>query len=367
MPDVKTTSKTATPHKFDLGFPIHGAESASVKLGNLKAFMEGSKLSEEYFLSGDATKTLENKVARMFGMEAALWCITGTMAQSIAARIYAERSGNKQLLLHPTSHLLLHEEDSYQYVHGLSAFRIGDISAPLAASDLSGDAACAFTELPQRHNGGALPSWEQLEAIKMRADKLELPLHMDGARIWSCRPHFGNRSYAEIAAGFSSIYVSLYKDIGALGGAILLGGHDFVAEAKNWRTRMGGLTAAAWPIVCDGLRLLDDRLMQMPNYVHRAKEIADAISHFHSIRVLPKPPQTNLFHIQLPLPISDAEIIIDDIAAQTEVRLGRRFWVEPGIEQCCRLEFTAGETALSIPDDLLMRALTMLSEKCART
>ncbi len=345
---------------FDLSFPFHHPQSASERLAAIQTFMHQHQLSAEFLITGEAVDQLEGKVAALLGKPAAIWCPSGTMAQAIAARIYAARRNTTRLLLHPTSHLLLHEQDGYQYAHGLTADTIGQWRQPLSADMLDGNAACAFIELPQRHSGGMLPDWETLSALKQRAAELELPLHMDGARLWSCRPFFDNRRFAEITDGFQSVYVSLYKDIGAMGGALLAGESDFIHQAKTWRHRLGGLLIEPWPMICDALRLLDKRLQQMPAFVARAQQLAGLLASIDDIQVDPQPPHTNLFHVLLPCSADKAEAARDQAARDTGVWLAKRFWAYEHENQCA-MEITIGEKALAIPDEQFVEAVRILA------
>lgn len=349
--------------KHDLSFPFHNPKSSSSRLSAIQAFMEEQEFDTEYFGSGETTALLERKIADIFGKEAALWCPTGTMAQGIAAQIHARKTGNNRLLLHPTSHLLLHENDGYRYAHHLEALQIGNWDSAVTADLIDEKAACAFVELPQRHNGGLLPSWEQLTELKKRADDLGLALHLDGARIWSCRPFYNNRSYADITDGFSSIYVSLYKDIGAIGGAVLLGDKDFITEAEVWRSRLGGLMIEPWPMVCDALRLLDRRLDQMPGFVSHARDLAARLQQSDHIRLEPEIPHVNMFHVRLPCSAQKAETARDAAARQTGIWLASRFWDYEDPDQCS-MEVTIGEKALAVPVDELINAVEILAERC---
>lgn len=345
--------------QYDLSFPFHHQETALDRLTAIQTFMTDRQFDREYLLQGPAIEHFESKIAELFGKQAAMWCSTGTLAQGIAARIYADKRPNQPLLLHCTSHLQLHEEDGYRHAHGLDARTIGKWREPVTAELLDEDTACAFIELPQRHSGGLLPTWEQLTALKQKASELQLPLHMDGARIWSCRPYYENSSYAEIVSGFDSIYVSLYKDIGAIGGALLIGDNDFIKQARIWRTRLGGLLVEPWPMVCDALRLLDKRLAQMPRFVARAGELAALIAPMDKIRIDPQPPQINLFHGLLPCSAAQAEAARDHAAIKTGVWLAKRFWNYEGNEQCA-MEITIGEKACDIPDGKFADAVAAL-------
>ena len=346
--------------EIHLGFPHHGAETAGDHLRAVADFMDCEGLDAEMYLGGPMVAALEAKIAGLLGKPAAMWCPTGTLAQGIAARIHAARTGSDNILLHPTSHLELHEERGYHFAHGLDATLIGEWSSPLTANDLQPGAACAFIELPQRHNGGALPSWEALQAIKARAGALDLPLHLDGARLWSTRPFYDERTYAAICEGFASVYVSLYKDIGALGGAVLAGDDDFIAKARLWQARFGGRIVSPVPMVPDALRLIDRRLELMPAFVARARALAAALSAVEGIVVTPQSPHVNMFHLRLPCDAPTAERGRDEAARQTGVWLGNRFW---DLEDApvCALEITAGEYLLGLPDDRLVDAVTVLA------
>lgn len=345
--------------QHDLSFPFHGKESASERLAQIQSYVEQNGIDTEYLISGQATEQLEHKVAAMLGKDAAMWCPTGTMAQGIAARIHTQRSGRNDVLLHPTSHLLIHEEDGYREAHGLTAKVVGDWDCAMDASVLT-KAGCAFVELPQRHNGGLLPSWQQLEALKEEARRLQLPLHMDGARFWACRSHYENRSYAQVSDGFDSIYLSLYKDIGAIGGALLVGSSDFIKEAKRWRTRLGGLLVEPWPMIFDALRLLDLRLSNIAAMVTCAQTLASRLQTIGGLKVTPESPHVNMLHIKLPVAAEVAELARDKVADQTKVWLGSRFWSLRGPMQCS-LEVVVGEKLRTMDQEQLLDAFKALA------
>jgi len=343
--------------EIDLGYPYHLNDTPSEHLAALQGHYQQGV--------GPAPEVLEQKIADMFGKPAAMWCPTGTLAQGIAGRIYAERSGKNQIIFHETSHLLLHEEGGYSAAHGLTAKTVGEWRKAMSADLLDPDAACAFVEMPQRHSGGLLPEWDDLCTLKAQAQAMDLPLHMDGARIWSSRPYYDNRSYAEIADGFSSIYVSFYKDIGAIVGAALIGEKDFIEEAKVWRTRLGGSLVDASYLIADTLRLLDKRLEQMPDFIQAAKELAAAIEGVENITVSPNPPQVNMFHVLLPCDAQTAEKARDTVAAKTGTWIANRFWDYEG-DNVCAMEVTVGEKAAALPRARFTDAVQMLTSEISR-
>jgi threonine aldolase len=196
---------------------------------------------------------------------------------------------------------------------------VGDRLRPLLASDLD---ACRqplsslLVELPIREAGGQLPSWDELEALQAAARARGMPLHLDGARLWECGPYYG-KPYAEIVAGFDSVYVSVYKGIGGLAGAVLAGSEGFVAQARLWRRRMGGTLVHLSPLVASAALHFDQRLALMPAMVAGAKKLAAGLAGLAALRVNPPLPATNLFHLYFD---GDAGFVLelrDQIASET--------------------------------------------------
>lgn len=341
-----------------LGFPYHGQEDAQSQLDRIQQYLK-QELGRDKIDSAGAALLLEDKVSTLLGTEDALWFATGTMAQCVAARIHSVDRAQDKLLLHPTSHLLLHEENGFSLAHNLDAEVKGEWRKAVQSSDISEDLACAIVELPQRHSGGKLPSWDELEAIKQRAADNQVALHMDGARLWSCRAFYQQRSYAEIAAGFDSVYVSFYKDIGAMGGAVLAGNRDFIAQARLWRTRLGGFSIGSWPMIVESLGLLDKRINQIPDFIAKAKSMASSIQDLPGIEIEPATPQVNMFHVRLNVPASQAEQARDEIARTQGIWLADRFWAYESSE-LCSMEIVAGEQALTLTDDKFRVALAAM-------
>jgi threonine aldolase len=157
-----------------------------------------------------------------------------------------------------------------------------------------------LVELPLRDGGYLLPTWDELTEMSAACRERGVPLHFDGARIWEAQPYLGH-SLAEIAALADTVYVSLYKGIGGLAGALVGGAQDVVDEARRWRTRHGGTLVTMMPNAVTGLRGLRDLLPQMPTFYERSVEIAAAFTDAGA-RVFPEPPQCNGFRVYLPHP-----------------------------------------------------------------
>jgi threonine aldolase len=242
----------------------------------LAEWRRANGVTHDSYGEGALIEDFERRIAGLVGKEAAAVMPSGVMAQLAALRVWTERARLDRFGLHPTSHLIGHEREAYQAVFGLHGAVVGDRLRPMTAADLDAERsplACLIVELPIREAGGQLPAWEELAALKDAARKRSIPLHMDGARLWESRAFYG-RSHAEIADGFGSVYVSLYKGLGGIAGAVLAGDQDFIAEARIWRRRMGGTLVHQSPIIISAAMRLDARLAQMDACHARALTLA---------------------------------------------------------------------------------------------
>jgi threonine aldolase len=249
----------------------------------------------------DAVPRLEQRLAELLGKPAAVMFPSGTMAQQVALRIHADRRGLRTAAFHPQCHLEVHEHKGYTVVHGLTAALVGDPFSLIQLSDLAElhePVAALLLELPQRDLGGQLPSWDDLVAQTEWARERGAATHMDGARLWEAQPFFG-RPHAEIAAQFDSVYVSLYKGLMGISGAVLAGQRDFVEHAKVWRNRLGGDMSRAWPFAMTAERGLDELLPRMPEFADRARKLAALLAEIPGVLIVPDPPQTPMFHLHL--------------------------------------------------------------------
>lgn len=345
--------------EIDLGFPFQRPESPAHRLRALADEIEARGYGWEYYAGGETAQALESRIAALTGKPAALWFPTGTMAQGIAARIHCAASGRPVVALHPTSHLLLHEEDGIRHVHGLDVWPVGDWNAVPEAADVPDGAGCFILELAQRHNGGLAPSWAALMQLQARLRDAGTPLHMDGARLWAVRGAFDNRSYAEICDGFDSVYVSLYKDLGAISGAVLTGSAAFIAQARIWRSRMGGLMPVALPNTADALRRLDDLIAEMPDCLARARALAAQLAELPHLHV--RPPATNLFHIGVEADLGRIDAARDQVAQEMGIWLFSRCWTYPPQPRPA-IEMNVGGKLLDIGSDRILDGFARFSD-----
>ena len=343
LPDAEARQLRAQCTRF-LG--SNGNRMPSEMLAEI-ASLPAEELVEDWYGGGGVVAVLEEEVRGLLGMPAAVFMPSGTMAQQIALRVHADRTGRRVVAFHATSHLELHEDKAYQRLHGLVGRVVGNGRELMTLADLEAiDApiAAVLLELPQREIGGRLPAWGDLVAQVEHVRSRGAAVHLDGARLWESGP-FYDRPLADIAALFDSVYVSLYKGLGGLTGSVLLGDEDLVREARAWRHRHGGTLFRMWPYAASGLAGLRARLPRMPEYAAHALAIAAELSTIDGVDVVPNPPQTPMLHIHLRTTSATALAGIRRLAGE------ERIWAvggtaptdTPGLR---RIELSVGDATL---------------------
>ncbi|HEY1353009.1 MAG TPA: beta-eliminating lyase-related protein [Ktedonobacteraceae bacterium] len=321
-------------------------------------------LEADRYGQGELIARFECEIADLLGKEAAVFMPSGTMCQQIALRIWSQRKGTANVAFHPYCHLEMHEEHAYQRLHGLHGVLVGAAERLLTLEDLSTVAqplAALLIELPQRDLGGQLPTWEALNEIIAWARERGVPTHLDGARLWECRP-FYKREYAEVAGLFDTVYVSFYKVLGAIAGSLLAGPADVIAEARIWQRRHGGNLIHLYPYVLSARKGLHERLGQMEAYHAKAREIASLLSPHPEITIRPDPPHTNMLHLFLRCARARVE------AAALEIARERGIWLfswlaSTVVPDVVRVEWTVGEATLDVSDQEIVEIFQQLLER----
>jgi threonine aldolase len=316
---------------------------------------------------GDGPVTaLEELVAALLGKPAAAFLPTGTMAQQVALRCWAGRSGNGLVALHPQSHLEVHERQAYSTVSGLRA--VWPTSEPRPPTpdevrDLDEPFGTLMLELPLREPGFLLPTWEELVATVGHARDRGARVHFDGARLWESTSYLG-QDLATIAALADSVYVSFYKTLGGLSGAAIAGEVDFVAEVRAWRKRYGGNVFQQWPAALAALAGIEAELPRIASYVEHAAMVAEALASVAGARVHPLPPHTHQFQLWLPFEAEALNQAALAIAEEEKIWFGFGFKDRPPTGMSAA-EITVAEPALEWSADDVVRAAGSLLSRAA--
>ncbi len=339
----------------------HGAR----KIGALMESFEhmDPSTSSDVYGAGKIINDFEDEIANLLGKEKAVFFPSGTMAQQIATRIWADNAGLKKVAYHPLCHLEIHEKDGLKVLHHMEPILLGDVNRLFTMEDLKSvkePFACLLIELPQREIGGQLPSWEELVEISEFCKTKGIKLHLDGARLFEVLPYY-NKTASDICCLFDSVYVSFYKGLGGIAGAMLAGSADFTQEAKIWKRRHGGDLISLYPYIVNAKYCMNKRMGKMREYWQHAVTVADRLNKMEGVETVPEIPVCNMFHVYFDASKEALERVFTSIIEKYDLAITMNpKEINPS---CCVTELSFGDSFSLIPQEVLDRAFDQLESE----
>ncbi|MCC5893717.1 beta-eliminating lyase-related protein [Exiguobacterium sp.] len=322
----------------------HGKRNVGV-LQQAFAEVDPNEASDHYG-TGEMIERFEQKMAQTLGTADAIFFPSGTMAQQIALRIWADETDNPRVAYHPLCHLEIHEQDGLKKLHHLEPILIGESDRLMTFEEVQAlpDVACLLIELPQRELGGYLPPFTELEAISRHCRERGIRLHLDGARLFETLPYY-EKTAEEVCALFDSVYVSFYKGIGGIAGAILAGPKPFCDEARIWKRRYGGDLIGLYPYIIPANYYYELRKDRMETYYEQAKQLAHRFNAIDGVWTTPDVPVTNMFHLHVE---GEYEAVAARMqAVQDETGIGISGYLVPH-DGYCSTEISVGDAVGAI-------------------
>lgn len=283
--------------------------------------------SVDVYNEGELIDIIENRFKVLTGKADAAFFPKGVTAQQAALLVWSEHSKSKNVLLHPQSHIYQDEFQAVSMLSGLDMIPCGlKYRASLKKDFLNARSFCGAIslEIPLRKAGFIAPDLNEIVNIFHHADSSGIPLHLDGARFFECLPYYGHSS-VEMCSYFDSIYFSLYKMPGGMGGSILVGTEEFIKKCKLWRTRFGGDLYTAFPYIVTSLEGLDKELPRLLEYHKRACEIAAVLSRFSGISIFPGTLVSNYFRVYIRGKFELINKAFNEITSRKKINLGTGF------------------------------------------
>ncbi|WP_342559894.1 aminotransferase class I/II-fold pyridoxal phosphate-dependent enzyme [Psychrobacillus sp. FSL W7-1457] len=313
--------------------------------------------------NGSIIEDFQKKMAKLLGKGTSAFFPSGTMAQQIALRIWCDEKQLNQVAYHPLCHLEIHEMDGLKELHQIKTILLADKNRVIELEDvknLKEDIACLLLELPQREIGGQLPSFETLEQISAYCRENGIKLHLDGARLLEVLPYY-NKTASEVCDLFVSVYMSFYKGIGGIAGAILAGDEDFIEKSKIWRKRYGGTLISLYPYILSADYYFDKRAHKMKQYYQKSVELAQLFNNCKDIYTVPEVPVSNMFHVYFNRSQEEMAAVISKV--QLDNRIGISSYLSELDGEKCQIEISIGDSYLEIPKEQLEQLFLNLNEE----
>lgn len=254
--------------------------------------MQNAKVGDDVFKEDPAVNALEDKVARLFGKEAALFFPSGTMANQTAIKIHTQPG--EQLICDHYAHVFNYEGGGVSFNSGVSCALIegerGRITAAQVASKINSPdfyhsplSTLVCLENTTNKGGGAFYDLKAIEAIRLVCDEHQLGLHLDGARIWNALVASGQdaKSYGTL---FDTISVCFSKGLGAPVGSALIGSKISMEKALRVRKVFGGGMRQAGFLAAAASFAIDHQWESLSEDHRKAKELKSILGQLPYIK-----------------------------------------------------------------------------------
>ena len=275
----------------------------------MRAAMAGADVGDDVYGEDPTVRALEERVAGLCGHEAGLFVASGSLGNQLGLRLGC--APGTELLCDDGAHVVTYELGAAAVLAGITTRTFASdagVPAPQAIAAMVrapgfNSVVTTAVSLEQTHNraGGTVIPLDVIEHV--RAACTGLHLHVDGARLWNACAAGGFRP-ADIGRNADTMSVCLSKGLGAPVGSVLVGSAERMAEARVWRTRLGGGMRQAGILAAAGLYALDHHLDRLADDHANAARLAGGLG-------VAEPP-TNIVMIK----VSDAKAYAERAAAQ---------------------------------------------------
>jgi threonine aldolase len=275
--------------------------------GMLEAMLR-APVGDDVFGEDATVNMLESMAAGLFGMEAALYCPTGTMSNQIAIKVHTQPGD--EVICDQTAHVYQYEGGGMAFNAGVQSRLLpgnrGRITAEQVATAINPDdvhkahTSLVCLENTSNRGGGSCYDIQEIQHIRTVCDANKLSLHLDGARLFNAIVA-RNESPKQYGALFHSISVCLNKGLGCPIGSILIGSQAFIKKARRIRKVFGGGMRQAGYMAACGVYALKNNIIPLQQDHENAREIAsNLIKTTFTAGLLPVETNIIIFEVQPP-------------------------------------------------------------------
>ena len=246
--------------------------------------MAAADVGDDVYGEDPTVTSLEERVAELFGHEAALFTVTGSLANLLAVRALVPVGA--EVLCEAQAHIARAELGAHAAVNGVTmrtwSHPRGLVDLEQVESLIAPDLGpflvrTAAVSVENTHNfgGGSVQPIDALAGLRRVADSHGLSVHLDGARLWNAHAATGV-PLSEYGGVADVMTVALSKGLGAPVGSLLMGSSDTVTQAREWRKRLGGGWRQAGVLAAAGLHALEHHVERLAVDHAHARLLAEA-------------------------------------------------------------------------------------------
>ena len=271
---------------------------------------EKKPIKVDRYGNGGAVEELQNKFAAITGKEKAIYMPTGTLANQLAIAVLSGE--NTKVFVQDTSHVYRDEADAAQSIFNKRLMPLAKNETWFTADGLKKAIAdldheevfksglgCVSIENPVRRTDGRMVPLEEIKKISEYCRANKIGLHLDGARLYMASAWSGV-SINEYSSYFDTVYISLYKYLGASAGAVLCGDKAVIDKMPHLIKIHGGNQFGNWLNAAMAVHRLEGVEDRLKKAITRFKEIMNSLNQLPGFKISALDNGTNIYAMQLP-------------------------------------------------------------------
>jgi threonine aldolase len=280
----------------------------------LEAMMK-ARVGDDVFGEDPSINELENLSAEMFGMEAGIFCPSGTMTNQIAIKCHTQPGD--EVICDESAHVYQYEGGGIAFNSGASVklltgdrgrINAGQIKASINPDDNhKAHTSLVCIENTSNRGGGSCYNFEEIKQIKNVCQQNNLKFHLDGARLFNALVEKNEtpKQYGEI---FDTISICISKGLGCPVGSLLIGKKDFIKKARRIRKVFGGGMRQAGFLAAAGIYALQNHVERLKEDHEHARQIAETLEKKNFVKMV-LPVETNIIIFELDDSITARELV----------------------------------------------------------
>jgi threonine aldolase len=278
-------------------------------IDKLRLIDEDVEINKDTYGKGGVVAVLEEAFADITGKEAAIYIPTGTLANQLAiSQLSAEKT---KVFVQDTSHIYRDEADAAQAVFRKRLMPLAEEAVYFTAGELASaidslsskevfksGVGVVSIENPVRRKMGATVPLKEIEAISQFCKQNDIKMHLDGARLFLASAWTGTTIKA-YSLPFDTVYISLYKYLGAAGGAMLCGDRSFIDKIPHLIKVHGGTIYQNWmnaAVALEKLKTIEETLLLV---VEKANRVVKGLNELEKVEVKAVESGTNIYTIKI--------------------------------------------------------------------
>ena len=268
----------------------------------MRSAMANADVGDDVFKEDPTANRLQKYCAELFGKEDALFVPSGVMGNQLCLNVLTQPGD--EIICDKNAHIFQFESGSPAMLSGLSMNLLdgkNGVITPEEVEDAIRPSSAYYMprtkviEVENTHNvaGGVVHPIENIKALKTLADKHNLKMHLDGARLWNASVANGI-SVAEYSSYFDTVSVCLSKGLGAPVGSIILGEKGMIEEAFRVRKSWGGGMRQIGILAAAGLYAIENNLKRLSEDHENAKALANHLTQIDGVEIDASLVETNI-------------------------------------------------------------------------